>query len=283
MDIFRLNDLRTLLLRHGFDFKKSLGQNFVIERWVPERLTAESGIHPGCGVLEIGPGIGSLTRSLALSAGRVVALELDRRLEPLLGETLAGADNVRVLYEDALRADYPSIVREHLAPLTPVACANLPYYITSPVLERLFVSRLFDRIAVVIQKEAALRITARPGTSEYGRFSVLTAYYSDPEILFEVPAGCFYPRPNVDSAAVLFKMRDRLLPVEAESFFFRVLKAAFLQQRKTLANALTSSLPLKKAEIAERIEACGLPLDVRAEKLPVESFVLLAELLRNKL
>ncbi len=284
MDVCNISVLRALLERHDFGFRKSMGQNFLIERWVPERIVSDSGIDKSYGVVEIGPGVGTLTQPLSQAAGKVVAIELDRRLLPILDETLTDYDNVTVINGDALKVNISEITREHLYGLKLAACANLPYYITTPVIERLFESRLFSRISVMVQKEVAERICAEPGSSQYGSFTVFSKYYSEPEILFGVPAGCFMPRPKVDSAVVLFKMNDSPpAGITNEKLFFRIVRAAFGQRRKTLANALSAALPLSKSIITELITQTGLPSDIRGERLSLELFAKLTALMEEKL
>lgn len=284
MDLFSISEIRGLLDRHGFGFKKSLGQNFLIERRVPERIVSESGIDERFGVVEIGPGIGTLTRFLCKSAGKVAAIEIDSRLLPILQETMAGYDNLRLHHADVLKADLSSIVADDLDNLIPAACANLPYYITTPVLERLFESRLFRQITVMVQKEVARRICASPGSSDYGAFTVFSSFYSEPKMLFDVPAGCFIPKPKVDSSVVLFRMLDENpYGITDEKLFFRIVRSSFSQRRKTLANALASALPLGKEELSEIITACGFRPDIRGEMLSIEGFAKLTSAVFQKL
>jgi len=284
MDLFSISEIRGLLDRHGFGFKKSLGQNFLIERRVPERIVSESGIDERFGVVEIGPGIGTLTRFLCKSAGKVAAIEIDSRLLPILQETMAGYDNLRLHHADVLKADLSSIVADDLDNLIPAACANLPYYITTPVLERLFESRLFRQITVMVQKEVARRICASPGSSDYGAFTVFSSFYSEPKMLFDVPAGCFIPKPKVDSSVVLFRMLDENpYGITDEKLFFRIVRSSFSQRRKTLANALASALPLGKEELSEIITACGFRPDIRGEMLSIEGFAKLTSAVSQKL
>lgn len=274
------------LRRHGFTFKKGLGQNFLTDPSVPRRMAELAEIGPEDGVLEIGPGMGILTRELAARAGKVLALELDRRLLPVLEETLAGLDNVSVLCGDAMKADLAGILDGELRGLIPVVCANLPYNITTPVLERLFELRRFDRIAVMVQKEVAERIAAAPGTKAYGAFSVYCNWMAEPRILFSVPAGAFHPKPKVDSAVVLFRMRKT--PPDAvadEALFFRIVRAGFNQRRKTLANALASALgpAVTKTVVAEALRSLGLRDDARGETLDMHAFAELTGAIHEKI
>lgn len=282
MDVCNINDIKSLLGRHGFHFSKSMGQNFLIESWVPEDIAAASGANKDCCVLEIGPGIGPLTRQLSARAGKVVAVELDRSLLPILAETLEGRDNVEVVSGDIMKQNIPALVAEKFAGLTPIACANLPYNITSPVLTALIESKCFNAITVMIQREVALRICAAPGSSDYGAFSVFCQYHTNPELLFDVPNTCFIPAPKVTSSVIRLVPKPKPTEVEDEAFFFKVVHAAFAQRRKTLLNSLSSALgaPFTKEQIAGAIAACGLRPDVRGERLGIREFAALARMLK---
>ena len=279
MDVCNINDIKALLGRHGFHFSKSMGQNFLIESWVPEDIAAASGADKACCALEIGPGIGPLTRQLADRAGKVVAVELDRSLLPILAETLEGRDNVEVVSGDILKLDLPTLVEERFGGLTPIACANLPYNITTPVITALIESGRFASITVMIQREVALRICARPGSADYGAFSVFCQYHTAPELLFDVPNTCFLPAPKVTSSVLRMVPRPKPAEVEDEAFFFRVVRAAFAQRRKTLLNSLSSALgqPFDRDMIAAAIAACSLRPDVRGERLGIPEFAALAK------
>ena len=280
MNLCDINEIKALLARNGFHFSKSLGQNFLVEQWVPYDIAAASGADTGCGVLEIGPGIGPLTRELSLLADKVVSVELDRALLPILSETLADRDNVSILSGDILKTDIPNLVAEHFQGLNPIACANLPYNITSPAIAALIDAKSFSSITVMIQREVAQRICARPGTSAYGAFSVYCQYHTTPELLFDVTPDCFMPAPKVTSSVI--KMIPRTAPpadIVSESHFFRVVKASFSQRRKTLLNGLTSAFgsDFSKQEIAEIIASCELPADIRGERLGIAEFALLSK------
>ena len=279
MDVCNINDIKALLSRHGFHFSKSMGQNFLIESWVPEDIAASSGASAGCCVLEIGPGIGPLTCRLSERAEKVVAVELDRSLLPILSETLAGKENVRVIPGDIMKLDIHALVREHFDGLTPLVCANLPYNITSPVLTHLIDAHLFSSITVMIQKEVALRICARPGSSDYGAFSVYCQYHTDPELLFHVPNTCFLPAPKVTSSVIRLTPHPKPDCVTDEDFFFRVVRAAFAQRRKTLLNSLVSGLgyPYTREHIIKAISDAGLPENIRGEQLGIPEFAALAD------
>ncbi len=285
MDLCNINDIKTLLGRHGFRFSKSMGQNFLIEGWVPRDIADASGADETCGVLEVGPGIGPLTVQLAARAAKVAAVELDRTLLPVLAETLAGRENVEVISGDVMKLDIKALVAEKLPGLTPMACANLPYNITTPVLTAFIEAECFSAITVMIQREVALRICAAPGTADYGAFSVYCQYHTDPELLFDVPPEAFLPAPKVTSSVI--RLVPRVAPpaeVEDEGAFFRVVKAAFAQRRKTLLNGLSSAYGSRfsKEELRGILEDCGLPADVRGERLGIPQFAALAKALSRK-
>ncbi len=270
-----VRDLKALLARHGFRFSKSMGQNFLIADWVPREIAAASGADRGCGVLEIGPGAGPLTRELSLRAGKVAAVELDRGLLPLLAETLKGCANVNVICGDILKTDLHALVEREFSGLRPMACANLPYNITTPVLTRLMESRLFPVITVMVQREVARRICAPAGSGDCGWFSLYCQYYADCRVLFDVPPDCFLPAPKVTSAVMRLELRAApAVEVEDEELFFRVIRAAFALRRKTLVNSLAAGLggALTKEELAEAVAACALPPAVRGEALTLEDF-----------
>ena len=283
MDLCDLNTIRLLLGRHGLRFSRSMGQNFLIEGWVPDGLVEGAGVSLQNGVLEIGPGIGPLTMRLSNAATKVVAVELDRSLLPVLAETLAGRNNVEIIPGDILKLDIGALVDEKFSGLTPMACANLPYNITTPVLSALIDSRRFAQIAVMIQREVALRICAAPGTAEYGAFSIYCQYHTAPELLFDVGPECFVPAPKVTSSVV--RMTPRHMPpitVQDEKRFFRLVKAAFGQRRKTLLNALTAGLGgVERDSIRAAILSCGLPEDIRGERLGIPEFAALTAALGN--
>lgn len=281
MDLCDLDTIKALLSRHGFHFSRSMGQNFLIQSWVPEGLVESAGVSGSNGVLEIGPGIGPLTVRLSAAAGRVVAVELDRALLPVLAETLGGRDNVEVISGDILKLDIPALVDEKLAGLEPMACANLPYNITTPVMTALIEAKRFSCIAVMIQREVARRICAAPGSPDYGAFSVYCQYHTEPELLFDVGPECFIPAPKVTSSVIRMRpLPSPPVPVKDEVRFFRVVKAAFGQRRKTLLNALSAGLPsLSREAVKAAVAACGLPDNVRGERLGIPEFAALTEAL----
>ena len=275
--------MKPLLAAHGFHFSKAKGQNFLIAPWVPESIAREAGVQADVGVLEIGPGIGPLTQQLALRAGRVCAVELDERLKDILDVTLEDFSNVEIVWGDVLKLDIPALVRQKLPGLRPMACANLPYYITSPILTALLEAECFEAVTVMVQKEVAQRIAARPGTAEYGAFSVFCQYYAEPELLFEVPAHCFLPQPKVTSAVVTLRVRtERPWEIDDPELFFRVVRASFAMRRKKLSNGLASGFPeLGKAGAEAVLAACGFPENVRGETLGIPEFARIAREIRS--
>lgn len=281
----RLSDIGTIkdiLSRHGFTFSKSLGQNFLINPSVCPRMAEISGADSGVGVIEIGPGIGVLTNELCQLADKVVAVELDKRLLPVLDETLGEYDNLKIVNADVLELDLHKLIKEEFDGMEVVVCANLPYYITSPVIMKLLEDRLpIKAVTVMVQKEAAQRICAEVGSRQSGAVTVSVNYYAKPEMLFGVSAGSFMPAPKVDSAVIRLDVLNTP-PVEAENEekFFKVVKAAFSQRRKILANSLSSGLALEKAEIFEILQKCGIPENIRAEKLSLQNFADIANCLR---
>ena len=279
MDLCNVKDIKALLARHGFRFSRSLGQNFLTDVSVPQRIAEQSGAAEIKNMVEIGPGIGPLTVQLAQLAGRVAAVELDKTLLPILAETLAPYDNVQVIPGDVMKLDLPALVSEQFCSLTPIACANLPYNITTPILTALVEAKCFETITVMIQKEVAERLAGGPG-SDYGAFSVFIQYYTEPEVLFDVPPTCFLPAPKVTSAVLRCRVR-RQPPVALrcpEPFFFRTVRAAFALRRKTLVNSLQSVFggQLSKEQLAAAVEDCGLPPSVRGERLGLEEFAALS-------
>ena len=284
MNLCDRDTIRALLDRHGFRFSKSMGQNFLIDPQVPADIAAASGADETCGVLEIGPGIGPLTAELARRAGKVVSVELDKTLLPVLAETMAPFSNVEILQGDALRLDLAALAAEKFQGLTPIVCANLPYNITSPALQKFVETPCFQSVTVLIQKEVAQRLSAPQGSSEGGAFSLFLQYRMEVEMLFEVPRDKFLPAPKVDSAVLRCVRRNRpAVEISDEAFFFKVLRGAFLLRRKTLANSLSAALPgWDKPAVQSAIASCGLPPDVRGERLTLQDFAALAEALREK-
>ena len=285
LDVCNIGVMKPLLAEHGFHFSKAKGQNFLIAPWVPERIAEDSGVDESVGVLEIGPGIGPLTQQLCLRAKKVCAVEVDTRLEPLLQKTVGEFSNLEILWSDILKQDVKALVAEKFAGLRPMACANLPYYITTPILSALLEAECFERVTVMVQKEVAQRIAAKPGTADYGAFTVFCQFYAQPELLFDVPPHCFMPQPKVTSAVVSLKVRETLpWEIADKELFFRVVRASFAMRRKTLQNGLAAGFPeLGKAGAAEVIEAGGLSATVRGETLDIAGFAAIAnEIYRRK-
>ncbi len=278
LDLCNVTEMKALLARHGFHFSKSKGQNFLIASWVPREIAEQAGVDKTCGVLEVGPGIGPLTQQLCLRAEKVTAVEVDRSLQPILAETLGEFDNLEILWQDVMKVDIGELVKKQFPGLKPMACANLPYYITSPVLTALLEAKCFSSVTVMVQKEVALRMAAKPGSSDYSAFTVFCNYYAQPELLFDVPASCFLPQPKVTSAVVQLKVRESCpWDIPDEALFFRVVRASFAQRRKQLQNGLASGFPeLGKAGAAEVLTACGLSPTVRGETLDIPAFAAIA-------
>lgn len=276
-----ISNIKGILARHGFTFSKSLGQNFLVNPTVCPRMALESGADKGMGVIEIGPGIGVLTCELAKRADKVVAIELDKRLLPVLDETLRDFDNIKVINGDVLKTDLKKLIDEEFRGMPVCVCANLPYYITSPVIMKLLEERLpVEAITVMVQKEAALRICAEAGTRQCGAVTIAVRYYAQPRVLFSVSAVSFMPAPKVDSAVIRLQLHNET-PFKAadETLFFKVVKSAFAQRRKTLPNALSAGLSLDKNTINNMLNKAGIPLSSRAEQLSMEQFKQIADCL----
>lgn len=282
---YNLSDLKTvraILEKHGFSFSKALGQNFLINPNVCPAMAEEAVESGEDGVLEVGPGIGVLTAELCARAKKVVAVELDRRLLPVLSETLGDFDNVEIVSGDVLKLDLHALLREKFAGCRKVTvCANLPYYITSPVIMKLLEEKLpVESIVVMVQKEAADRLCAEVGSREAGAVTVAVQYYAAAETLFKVGRGSFVPSPKVDSAVIRLDIRkDAAFAPTDEAFFFRMVRAAFAQRRKTALNGISAGLALPKETVAAALQNAGLPADVRAEKLTMEQLCRLSDIL----
>ena len=285
INVCDIHVMRPLLEAHGFHFSKAKGQNFLIAGWVPEQIAEDSGVDSSVGVLEIGPGIGPLTQQLCLRAGKVCAVELDERLKPILDVTVGEFSNLEIIWSDVLKQDVKALVEQKFAGLRPMACANLPYYITSPILSALLEAECFEAVTVMVQKEVAQRIAAKPGTADYSAFTVFCQFYAEPELLFDVPAHCFMPQPKVTSAVITLRVRKELpWEVEDKDIFFRTVRASFAMRRKKLQNGLAAGfLELGKQGAGEVIAACGLSENVRGETLDIPGFVAIAnEIARRK-
>ena len=280
-----ISTIRSLFERHGFQFSKTLGQNFLVNPSVCPRIAELGGADSETGVIEIGTGVGVLTAELAKRAKKVVAIEIDRRLLPILDETLAEFDNVKVINADVLKLDLHRLVAEEFPGMEVVVCANLPYYITSPIIMSLLEQRLpVKAITVMVQKEAAVRLCARPATREVGAVTIAVRYFSEPKQLFNVSRGSFLPAPNVDSAVIRLDVRQNApQTAEDEKVFFQAVRASFSQRRKTVANSVSAVLGLNKAQLAAAMQAHGLKPAARAEELSMEQFLLLGGLVKTLL
>ncbi|MBP3327880.1 MAG: 16S rRNA (adenine(1518)-N(6)/adenine(1519)-N(6))-dimethyltransferase RsmA [Clostridia bacterium] len=273
--------IKDVMTRHGFTFSKALGQNFIVNPSVCPRIAEEGGAREGYGALEIGAGVGVLTAELAKRADKVVCIELDTRLLPVLDETLSDFDNVTIINEDVLKADLHKIIAEHFGDMPFVVCANLPYYITSPVIMKLLESGIgAESITVMVQKEAAQRLCAKVGSRDAGAVTVAVNFYAESKKVFDVSRGSFMPSPNVDSAVIRLDLRENP-PVEIKDrrFFFSMIKAAFAQRRKTASNSLSAGMGLPKETVNSAIENAGLAVTVRPESLTMEQLGTLCDCL----
>ena len=273
MNLTNYDEIRALLSRHGFRFSKSLGQNFLTADWVPRQIAESAELDEQTGVLEIGPGVGCLTVQLSERAGKVLSVELDKSLMPVLAETLRGHENVEVLFGDILKQDISALVAESLPGLRPVVCANLPYNVTTPVLTALIRPGCFETITVMIQREVARRICAPAGSPDYGAFGIFVQWHMETELLFEVPPNCFVPQPKVTSAVIRLKKREKPpVATRNEKLLFAVVRAAFNQRRKTLTNGLCSGLNLSREQAENAIKNAGFDTKIRGETLDVGGF-----------
>jgi 16S rRNA (adenine1518-N6/adenine1519-N6)-dimethyltransferase len=269
---------RAILEKYGFSFKKSLGQNFLIDTNILKKIVEFANIGDNTGAIEIGPGIGALTEQLARASKKVVAFEIDQRLLPILKDTLSPYENVKIIHSDVLEADVQEVMDEEFAGIDEImVVANLPYYVTTPIIMKLLEEELPIRgIVVMLQKEVADRISAKPGTKDYGSLSIAVQYYTQAETVMIVPKTVFVPQPNVDSAVIRLTKREHpAVTVKSESFFFQVTKASFAQRRKTLLNNLTSQLPNgkeKKEDILQALQNSGIDPSRRGETLSLEEF-----------
>lgn len=271
--------IKEIMTKYGFTFSKSLGQNFLVNPSVCPKMAEMSGIDKDTGVIEIGPGIGVLTKELALRAGKVVAIELDERLPAVLSETLKEFDNVEIINADILKIDLASLIEEKFKGLKVAVCANLPYYITSPVIMHLLESKLpIESITVMIQKEVADRLCAEPGSRDAGAITVSVNYFGNAKKLFDVSRGSFMPAPNVDSAVIKISVKKSPdVFVSDEKKFFKMVKAAFSMRRKTALNSISAGMSISKNEVSKAIEESGLDLNIRAEKMTLEELARLCE------
>ena len=285
LNVCDIQVMKPLLAEHGFHFSKAKGQNFLIAGWVPESIAEDAGVDDTAGVLEIGPGIGPLTQQLCLRAGKVCAVELDNRLKPILELTVGEFSNLEIVWNDVLKLDVPALVKEKFSGLRPMACANLPYYITSPILTALLEAECFESVTVMVQKEVAQRIAAKPGSADYSAFTVFCQYYAEPELLFDVPAHCFLPQPKVTSAVIQLRTRkERPWQIDDVDVFFRTVRASFAMRRKKLSNGLASGFSqLGKDGAADVIAAAGFDANVRGETLGIPEFARIANEIARRL
>lgn len=283
LELTDIGTIKALLARHGFHFSKALGQNFIVNPSVCPRMADESGIDSESGVIEIGAGIGVLTAELAKRAKKVVCIELDSKLLPILDETLADFDNIEIINADVLKIDLAALIEEKFGGMPVYVCANLPYYITSPVIMTLLESRLpLKAVTVMVQREAAQRLCAPVGSRLSGAVTVAVDYYAEARKLFDVSAGSFMPAPKVDSSVIRLDIREKPgIEVSDEKLFFSMVHAAFSQRRKTASNSISSGTGIPKAVVAEAIERCGFPPSVRAESMTAEQLAALCEALNE--
>lgn len=273
--------IKDILNRHGFTFSKGLGQNFLINPSVCPRMAEMGNAQAGWGIIEIGTGFGVLTVELARRADKVVCIEIDSRLLPILDETLADFDNIKIINEDVLKVDLQKLIAEEFPGMNVAVCANLPYYITSPIIMSILEAKLpIESLTVMVQKEAAQRICAAPGSREVGAVSVAVQYYAQPKVLFPVSRGSFMPSPDVDSAVIRLDIRkEPPVTVNKEENFFKVVKGAFSQRRKTLSNTLSSAFSMSKADVGLWLDRAGVAANLRAEQLSMEQFAQIANAL----
>ena len=283
INVCDIHIMKPLLQEHGFHFSKAKGQNFLIASWVPEQI-AET-VDKNCGVLEIGPGIGTMTQYLAENAREVIAVEIDKSLIPILADTLSPYENVTVINADILEVDINKLVQEKNNGKPIKVVANLPYYITTPIIMGLFESHVpLKSITIMVQKEVADRMQVGPGTKDYGALSLAVQYYARPEVAAYVSPECFIPKPNVGSAVIkLERYEEPPVQVEDETFMFKIIRAAFNQRRKTLINGLSnaSGLPVTKEQALEALEKMELSPTIRGEALTLEQFAELSNLLKS--
>lgn len=270
-----INLIKDLCSRYDFRFSKSLGQNFLTSASILEKICCVCDADKDTAVLEIGPGIGTLTSALAERAGKVAAIEIDKSLIPVLSETLDGHDNIKIINADALKTDLNKLCTEEFTQMKYIVCANLPYYITAEAVEKVLTSRLFSSVTLMLQYEAARRICSNPGDEQYCALSAISDFYAERSIAFSVPADCFYPRPGVGSAVLHLSVR-KTLPYPDDKFVLRIINAAFAQRRKTLANALSNNGICSRSFAETALDKCGFAPNVRAEKLTGADFARLA-------
>ena len=283
MNLTDIREIQALLERHKFRFSKSMGQNFLTASWVPEDIAASAMLDENTGVLEVGPGIGCLTNELSQRAGKVVSVELDKSLKPVLAETLAHCDNVEIVFSDVLKLNIPQLMQEKMPGMKYNVCANLPYNVTSPLLTAFIEAGCFEHITVMIQREVAKRICAAPNTADYGAFGIFVQWYMDTELLFDVPPSCFIPQPKVTSSVIRLSRREKHpADVKDEKLMFQIIRAAFNQRRKTLVNAIGSQVGgISKEMAAKAIEESGYDVRIRGEVLDIVGFAKISDKLTD--
>ncbi len=282
-NLSNISVIKDVLERHNFSFSKSLGQNFLVNPSVCPRIAEMGNAGDGFGVIEIGTGIGVLTSELAKRAEKVVAIEIDSRLMPVLEETLDEFDNIKIINDDVMNVDLHKLIRDEFEGLDVAVCANLPYYITSPIIMMLLEKRLpIKSITVMVQKEAGVRLCAKMGTRDVGAVTVAVNYFSEAKMLFNVSRGSFMPAPNVDSCVIRFDIKEHTPEgVSDEKHFFRVVRAAFSQRRKTLVNSVSSAIGIDKATVSDVVTKVGMPLTIRPEQMSMENFIAFSECLKE--
>lgn len=282
-NLSNISVIKKLFEKHGFSFSKTLGQNFLVNPSICPRIAEQGNAKEGFGIIEIGTGIGVLTNELAKNADKVVAVEIDDRLIPILDETLSEYDNVKIINADVMKIDLAQVIKDEFDGLEVAVCANLPYYITSPIIMMLLEQRLpIKSVTVMVQKEAGQRLCAEMASRDMGAVTVAVRYFSEPKILFNVSNGSFMPAPNVDSCVVRFDIKNQTPEgVTDEKFFFKVVRGAFSQRRKTLANSISASFSIDKQKVFEAIEKSGLAQTVRPEQLSMDEFIDFAENLKK--
>ena len=283
MKLSRPKELKAVIERHGFSFSKSLGQNFLVDQGILDEIVNGSGIDKSWGVLEIGPGAGTLTRELAAAAKQVVTVEIDKSLYPLLTDTLSDLDNVDIVWSDVLKLDLKALIAEKFGDMPVAVVANLPYYITTPIIMNFLENEIpVHSLTVMVQKEVAERMVASPGNKEYGALTAAVGYYTDTKIICTAEPHCFMPQPKVASVVIKLSVLDKpRVLVKDRDLMFKIIKSAFGQRRKTLLNALSKSpyVSICKTEIAAAIEKVGLDINIRGERLSLEDFAALANIL----
>ena len=281
MKLSNPSELKNVIQRHGFSFSKSLGQNFLIDHGILDKIVAGSGIDKSWGVLEIGPGAGTLTRELAACAKRVVAVEIDKILLPILEDTLSDLDNVSVINEDVMKVNLKELIAEKFEGMPVAVVANLPYYITTPIIMNFLEKEIpIKSLTVMVQKEVADRMAATPGGKDYGALSVAVQFYTEPKIICRAEPHCFMPQPKVESVVIHLSVLDKpRVEVKNRKFMFDVIKSAFSQRRKTLLNALSKSpyISAEKQKVAEAMAKTELDLNIRGERLTLEQFARLSD------